>query len=418
VSRTIESIKQSQPYAGGMQLTPDRLVAGGDAMARDTDGRVVFVEGALPGELVEVEIELAKKDFARGHLVEVLERSPLRDSPSCAHRRNGCGGCDWMHLRPEAQLDAKVEIVRESLRRIARLDPVVVDGLVHSGGAVSPFGYRTTIRVVGGPNGSVGYRAANSNDVVEVTSCPIADSKLSRLLAVIEADEGAELTLRTSVATGAVTAIWDKKYRKSIRGVPASVHIGERAWLSERVAGHELRVSAGSFFQSGVQAAELLVAAVKAAAPELAGARHAVDAYGGVGLFAVTAMESAQLVTVIESSKSGCLDAERNLGGRASSVVRADVSGWTPPTGDGSTPSVDVIVADPARPGLAKPGVAALSAAGAAVLVLVSCDPVSLARDVTLLAEAGYVPQRVEVFDLFPNTHHVETVTRFVSTAS
>jgi 23S rRNA (uracil1939-C5)-methyltransferase len=205
-----------------MQLTPDRLVAGGDAMARDADGRVVFVEGALPGELVEVEIEVTKKDFARGRLVEIIERSPMRDAPSCAHRRNGCGGCDWMHLQPEAQLDAKVEIVRESLRRIARLDPGVVDGLVQCGGAVSPFGYRTTIRLVGGPNGSVGYRAAGSNDVVEVTSCPIAESKLSRLIPAIEADDGAELTLRTSLATGAVTAIWDKKYRKSIRGVPST----------------------------------------------------------------------------------------------------------------------------------------------------------------------------------------------------
>jgi 23S rRNA (uracil1939-C5)-methyltransferase len=398
-----------------MQLTPDRLVAGGDAMARDADGRVVFVEGALPGEVVEVEIESAKKDFARGRLVEVVERSPLRDSPSCSHRRNGCGGCDWMHLRPDAQLDAKVEIVRESLRRMARLDPSVVDGLVSSGGAVSPFGYRTTIRVVGGPNGAVGYRAAGSNDVIEVTSCPIAESKLSRLLPVIEADEGAELTLRTSVATGAITAVWDKKYRKSIRGVPSSVHIGERAWLTERVAGRELRVSAGSFFQSGVQAAELLVAAVKASAPELADARHAVDAYGGVALFAATAMESAQHITVVESSKSACLDAEHNLSGRSASVVRADVSGWTPPTGDGPTAPVDVVVADPARPGLGKPGVGALAAAGASVLVLVSCDPVSLARDVTLLAEAGYVPESVQVFDLFPNTHHVETVTRFVS---
>jgi 23S rRNA (uracil1939-C5)-methyltransferase len=167
-----------------------------------------------------------------------------------------------------------------------------------------------------------------------------------------------------------------------------------------------------------VQAAELLVAAVKAAAPELADARHAVDAYGGVGLFAVTAMESAQHVTVVESSKSGCLDAEHNLGGRRSSVVRADVSGWTPPSGDGPMPPVDVVVADPARPGLGKPGVATLAAAGAAVLVLVSCDPVSLARDATLLAGAGYVPEGVRVFDLFPNTHHVETVTRFVSAAS
>jgi 23S rRNA (uracil1939-C5)-methyltransferase len=387
-------------------------------MARDADGRVVFVDGALPGELVEVEIEVTKKDFARGRLVEVVEPSPLRDSPSCSHRGNGCGGCDWMHLQPDAQLVAKVEIVRESLRRIGRLDPDVVDGLVVSGGAVSPFGYRTTIRVVGGPNGAVGYRAANSNDVVEVTSCPIAASKLSRLLSVIEADEGAELTLRTSVATGAITAIWDKKYRKSIRGVPPKVHIGERAWLTEQVAGHELRISAGSFFQSGVQAAELLAASVRAAAPELADAQHAVDAYGGVGLFAVAAMQSVEHVTVIESSKSACLDAEHNLSGRSASVVRADVSGWTPPTGGGPTPPVDVVVADPARPGLAKPGVAALAAAGARVLVLVSCDPVSLARDAVLLATAGYVPERVEVFDLFPNTHHVETVARFVSRAS
>jgi 23S rRNA (uracil1939-C5)-methyltransferase len=418
VSRDREWFKQSRPYAELMQLTPERLVAGGDAMARDADGRVVFVDGALPGEVVEVEIEVTKKDFARGRVVEIVEASPLRDSPSCSHRRNGCGGCDWMHLQPDAQLDAKVDIVRESLRRIGRIDPEVVERLVVRGGAVSPFGYRTTIRVVGGPNGSVGYRAANSNDVIEVTSCPIAASKLSRLLAVIEADEGAELTLRTSVATGAITAIWDKKYRKSIRGVPPNVHIGERAWLTEQVAGYELRVSAGSFFQSGVQAAELLVAAVKAAAPELATARHAVDAYGGVGLFAVAAMESAAHVTVVESSKSACLDAEHNLGGRSASVVRADVSGWTPPAGGGPTPPVDVVVADPARTGLAKPGVAALAAAGAGVLVLVSCDPVSLARDSVLLADAGYVPERVEVFDLFPNTHHVEAVTRFVLRAS
>ncbi len=397
-----------------MQLTPDRLVAGGDAMARDADGRVVFIEGALPGEVVEVEIETSKKDFARGSLVAVVEPSPLRDTPSCSHRRNGCGGCDWMHLQPEAQLDAKVEIVRESLRRVGRLDPAVVDGLVQRGGAVSQFGYRTTIRVVGGPNGAVGYRAQGSNEVVEVTSCPIAESKLSRLLSVIEADEGAELTLRTSVDTRSITAIWDKQYRKSIRGVPSKVHIGERAWLTERVAGHELRVSAGSFFQSGAQAAELLVAAVRAAAPELATARHCVDAYGGVGLFAVAAMDDVEQVTVIESSKSACLDAEHNLAGRTASVVRSDVSGWTAPASDGPTPPVDVIVADPARPGLGKPGVAALAAAGAPILVLVSCDPVSLARDVSLLGPAGYEPEQIVVLDLYPNTHHVETVTRFV----
>lgn len=396
-----------------MQLIPDRLVAGGEAMARDADGRVVFIEGALPGETVEVTIHDAKKDFAKATLVEIIERSPLRDAPSCSHRRAGCGGCDWMHLQPSGQLDAKVGIVAESLRRIGRLDADLVASIVHRGAAVSPFGYRTTVRVVGGADGSVGYREQGSNDVISVSSCPVAESKLSRLLPVIEADPGAELTLRTSVATGAVTAIWDKKFRKAIRGVPPEVHIGERAWLTERVAGVDLRVSAGSFFQSGVQAAELLVAAVAAAAPELATARHAVDAYGGVGLFAATAMAGAEHVTVIESGKSACADAEHNLAARSARIVRAEVTGWTPPPPDGVTPPVDVIVADPARPGLAKPGVAALVAAQAPVLVLVSCDPVSLARDVSLLGAAGYHPERVEVLDLYPNTHHVETVTRF-----
>jgi 23S rRNA (uracil1939-C5)-methyltransferase len=403
-----------------MLLTPDRLVAGGDALARDDEGRVVFIDGALPGEVVEVELETLKKDFARGRIVRIVEKSPLRDAPSCSHRRAGCGGCDWMHLQPAAQFDAKVEIVRESLRRIGRLDADRVESIVEQGSAVSPFGYRTTIRVVGGRDGAVGFREQGTTEVVPITSCPIAESKLSRLLAVIQADEGAELTLRTSVATGAVTAIWDKRFRKAIRGVPSEVHIGERAWLTERIAGQDLRVSAGSFFQSGAQAAELLVAAVTAAAPELATATHAVDAYGGVGLFAATAMAGAKQVTVIESGKSACLDAEHNLADREARVLRAEVTGWTAPagrgpTGSGPIPPVDVILADPARPGLGKPGVAALAAAKAPVFVLVSCDPVSLARDVTLMATAGYTPERVEVLDLFPNTHHVETVTRFVA---
>ena len=240
-----------------------------------------------------------------------------------------------MHFQPDAQLDAKVEIVRESLRRIGRLDPDLVERLVERGGAVSPFGYRTTIRVVGGPNGAVGYRAADSNDVVEVTSCPIAASKLSRLLAEIGADEGAELTLRTSVATGAITAIWDKKYRKSIRGVPSKVHIGERAWLTERIADHDLRVSAGSFFQSGAQAAELLVAAVKAAAPELVDSpsrrrclrrrRPVRRDRDGAG-----------------ATRHGDRVVEVGVSRRASTTSLVapptsfrDVSGWTPPSGDG-----------------------------------------------------------------------------------
>jgi 23S rRNA (uracil1939-C5)-methyltransferase len=232
---------------------------------------------------------------------------------------------------------------------------------------------------------------------------------LSRLLRQNELDPGAEVTLRVSVATGAITAIWSREHHKGIRGLPSSVHIGERGWLSERIAGHDLRVSAGSFFQSGAQGADLLVAAVARAAPELSRADHAVDAYGGVGLFAVTTMAGVRHVTVVESSKSACFDAKQNLDGRSATIVRSEVARWKAP----ADPPIDVVVADPARSGLGKPGVAALTAGRPPVLVLVSCDPVSLARDVTLMVADGYRPESVEVLDLFPNTPHVETVTRF-----
>ncbi len=379
-------------------------------MARDIDGRIVFVRGALPGEDVDVEIESAKKDFARGVAVEIRDPSPDRIEPQCYHRRNGCGGCGWMHIEPDAQLEAKTEIVRESLRRIGRLAPDVVDGLVDMGGAVHPFRYRTTIRVVGTPDGGLGFREEASDRVVPVNSCDVADLALSDLLPALEVAPGVELTLRTSIATGAVTARWAKPKGKPgtglVSGIPDHVHIGDRAFLVEVVDGHDIRVSAGSFFQSGVQAAELLVEAVGRAAPELESARHAVDAYAGAGLFAATAMSGAGRVTLIESSKSSCFDAEHNLAHRDVRVLRRDVGTWA------ADDPVDVIVADPARPGLGKPGVNALVTASPAPIVLVSCDPVSLARDVTLLAAAGYHPERVEVLDLFPQTHHVETVTR------
>lgn len=398
-----------------LTVRPDRLVAGGDAMARDADGRVVFVRGALPGEEVEVSVESEKKDFARGVVAVVLEPSPDRIEPQCYHRRNGCGGCGWMHIEPLAQLEAKAEIVRESLRRIGRLDPDVVDGIVDMGHAVHPFRYRTTIRVVGGPDGGLGFREEASNEVVPINSCEVADLALSDLLPQLSIAPGVEVTLRSSLSSGTVTARWAKPKGKSgtglVSGIPEDVHIGDRAFLTEEVDGVALRVSAGSFFQSGVEAAELLIDAVRRAAPELSTATHAVDAYGGIGLFAATAMADVAKITLIESAKSSCFDAEHNLAGRDVNIVRGEVGNWVAPEGAG----IDIIVADPARPGLGKPGVNALVTAAPAPIVLVSCDPVSLARDTTLLAAAGYHPERVEVLDLFPQTHHVETVTRFTT---
>ena len=386
-------------------LRPDRFATGGEAIAREDSGRIVFVRGALPGETVAVELTTQKKDWARGHALDVLDASPDRVVPPCPSRRAGCGGCGWQHLTIDAQRDARVAIVADALRRTGGLHEPVVE----RGRGVEPTGYRTTVRVAAGVDGVAGFRAEHTHDVVAAPACLVAHPALAAVLPELRLDPDVEPTLRTSVATGELAARWDRAAGE-VRGLPAGTATGSDAVLEEVVAGQRLRVSMGSFFQSGPQAAELLVDAVQRAAPELVGAHLVVDAYAGVGMLAVCATDPLSRVIAIETSRSAVADAERNLGHREARVVRGEVGGWH------ADPEavVDVVLADPARSGLGKPGVAALTRLEAPVIVLVSCDAASLGRDAKLLAHAGYDHERSELVDTFPHTTHIEAVTRFV----
>ena len=372
---------------------------------------MVFVRGALPGELVVVDVRRAKRDVAHAIAVEVLEPSPARIVPPCPYRRAGCGGCGWMHLRPEAQRRARLGIVEESLRRIARMDPAAVGSIVRPGPGAGETGYRTTVRVVGDAARRPAFRAEGSAELVPVGGCVVAHPRLSAVLHDLEVAPGVEVTLRCSATTGETAATWRPLDRELVRGLPADVSVGDDAVVTEQVRGSALRVSMGSFFQSGRRAAELLVDAVERAAVDVADPVHAVDAYGGVGLFAATALRRAGRVTVLESSRRACADARQNLRERIATLVRTDVGRWRAVPGS----DIGLVVADPARAGLGRPGVEAVASAAPAPLVLVSCDPVSLARDAVLLGQHGYRPDSVEVLDLFAQTPHVETVTRFTA---
>jgi 23S rRNA (uracil1939-C5)-methyltransferase len=376
------------------------MAAGGDAIARLADGRVVFLEGALPGETVRVAIQTAKKDFAKGSVAEVIEASEARVSPPCPELANGCGGCGWQHIEPEAQLRLKAGIVADALRRTARLP----GAQVLLGGSVGPWGYRTTMRLAVGEHGRVGLRAASSHRVVPLAACPVAHPLLSGILADVRVAGTDEVTLRVSVATGECTA-WSPDRSMVIAGLPPVAQIGDHAALHETVGGVSLRVSAASFFQSGPAAAELLVRTVREqcgdALTNLSG--PLLDAYGGIGLFSATL--GAEQSILVESSASSCADAVLNLRGQ-SVVHRSRFEEWAPRP-------VDLVVVDPARAGLGAEAARVLAATDAARVVLVSCDPVSLARDATLLAAHGYVHAGSTVLDLFPHTPHVEVVTRF-----
>ncbi len=376
----------------------EKMAAGGDAIARMADGRVAFVRGALPGESVAVHVVQSKKDFVRAEVVDVLEPSLDRTQPPCAAHARGCGGCSWQHVSPHAQLALKTAIVIEALQRTGKL----IDPVVHVGAAVEPWAYRTTLRLAAGANGRLGLRSRSSHDVVALDACPVSHPRLDELLDVVRVTGEGEVSMRVGAATGE-RSVWTVDDGLTLSGLPDDVAVGPDAVVHEVVAGARLQVSAASFFQSGPAAAELLVTSVRAASGELADGR-VVDVYGGVGLFASTVTSAA--VTVVEGSESACTDAAVNLSGRQATIVHSAVERWQPTR-------ADLVIADPSRSGLGRGAVTVLAGTEANRIVLVSCDPVSLARDAGLLRECGYEHVDSTVYDLFPNTHHVEVVTAF-----
>jgi 23S rRNA (uracil1939-C5)-methyltransferase len=389
-----------------VQLRIERVVAGGDALAHGPDGRVVFVPGALPGELVSAQLVSSKRDFARAALLDVVEPSASRVGPPCRELARGCGGCDWQHIDPAAQLALKVEIVRDALRRTAKLP----DAPVRAGRSVPAWAYRTSMRLALDTDGHVALRAARSNDAVPVEECLVAHPALAELLQSLRIAGADEVSLRVGVASGLRSAWWVPDDAVA-SGVGPDVGTGPGAWITERIAGRDLRVSAASFFQSGPHAAELLVDVVReVAGDDLDAASSVVDAYGGVGLFASCAVPAGARTVLVEGSPWACADARANLADRSAEVVESAMEEWTPTT-------ADVVVADPSRRGLGAAAVDRLAATNAATIVLVSCDPVALARDATLLAPR-YELASATVVDLFPQTHHVEVVSRFERRAS
>jgi len=388
-------------------LEPTAMAAGGAALAREPDGRVVFVEGALPGERVRARITDSRKDFARAVAVEILEASPDRVAPPCAALAAGCGGCTWQHVSAAGQRRLKAEIVTDALRRIAKLpEPPAPEPAPLSGPAL-----RTTARLAVSPAGRAGHRPHAGTGAVETDACLAAHPLLEELIVAGRYPGAGEVMLRVSVATGERLVLVDRAADHV--EVPEGVGVfqeGDRrpANVSEDVAGRRLRVSAGSFFQPGPVVAEGLVAAVDAAIGDALGEGGVlVDLYAGVGLFASTiGARRAATVVAVESDPSAVADARVNLAGLDAEVVASEVGRWRPrPAG--------VVVADPSRSGLGRPGAGAVAATGAARVVLVSCDPASLARDAVLLAGAGYRLTSVALVDAFPHTFHVETVSRF-----
>jgi 23S rRNA (uracil1939-C5)-methyltransferase len=407
-----------------LDLDVERVVAGGEGLARRIDEPVVFVRGALPGERVRARLVDQRKGWARAELVEVLTASPDRIDPPCAWVAAGCGGCDLQHVDPAAQPALKAATVVDGLRRLGHLE----DPVVTTGPSLAPEGFRTTVRAAVRA-GEAGFRRHHSHDVVVPGSCLVAHPMVEHLLVDGFFGAAREVTIRVGAATGEALVLASPTAEGVVlpEGSETVAVVGRdqlsgghRAWIHEEVSGRLWRISAQSFFQTRPDGAAALVEAVLGAAgSELAGAR-VVDAYSGVGLLAGSLFgppddprpDAPASLVAVERSTSAVADARVNLAdlmgqGGPVRVVRSDMDGWR-------ASRADLVVADPARAGLGRRAVEVIAKTGAAVVVLVSCDAASLGRDAALLAGAGYRFEAAQVIDLFPQSHHVEVVSRFV----
>lgn len=374
-------------------------------MARAEDGRIVFVEGALPGETVQVEIVRVDKRWSRGRVIRVIEPSPERVPVPCTHQGEGCGGCDLLHVAPGAQLRMKASMVVDQLVRAE------VDAPDPARRSLDDDEGRTTVRAAV-TDGRAGYRRRGSHEIVVPEVCDAVDPAAEQLLVDGRFGDADEVVIRVGNRTGDRLVLVEG----STFGVevPDDVLVvgadelakGKRAWIHEEAAGRRWRVSARSFFQNRPAGVDALVDEVREMVDELGGDGPLVDAYAGVGIFAGTIGVGRQ-VHAIERGKDSVADARVNLDGVDAKIIRSSVERWRP------SPAA-VVVADPAREGLGRGGVESLLRSEPDLFVLVSCDPSAFAHDAKRLIDAGMTLDRFTVVDLFPGTSHVETVGAFV----
>ncbi|MFN8489774.1 MAG: 23S rRNA (uracil(1939)-C(5))-methyltransferase RlmD [Caldilineaceae bacterium] len=357
------------------------MAPGGEAIGRH-EGLVVFVPFGLPGEQVEVEITEQKRNFMRGRIVHVLQAASARVQPLCKYF-GVCGGCEWQQVAYAAQVQFKTKIVCEQLTRIGKLNAPNVLPCIPSPTA---YGYRNHARLARSTQGKPGYRASGSHDVIEVDDCPILEEAVNVQLRQIAGQEvklaSAELDLSTTSPT---------------------IQVGDFTY----------QVSPDAFFQVNTQVASLLVMEVLRAL-SLGGKERVLDLYCGVGLFTLPMAVQAKTVIGVEANPIATEDARRNAAAFPQVKIITDTVENALKRREIRQQRWDAVVVDPPRAGVERKALASIVALHPPKLVYVSCDPATLARDAKVLCDSGYVLQVAQPLDMFPQTHHVETVVVFL----
>ena len=422
----------------------EKLVHGGKGLAHD-GSLAIFVEGVLPGESARIQLGRVRKGYAEGRLLDIVTPSSDRMTAPCAVYGR-CGGCQLQHASATAQLELKRNILTETLARLGGLTDLIVPPLVAS---PDRYGYRSRARLAvvrpkQGP-ASLAYFEGGSHRPVPISTCPLLATRLNEAVAHLNqalADSGAmaellqEVRLGFSAATGEVVLqyeaerctlgqaeAWFKRVRTGCVWVKGQVMVSgrgaqQRRWMDgetmlvEQVGGLRLRCSDRSFTQANWKLNEVLVEAVTSWALEEAETAplRVLELYAGIGNFGLPIARAGALVTLAEGNSAALADARYNArvnhigrcrfrSGPAEAILAACAPG-----------EYDLVLLDPPRTGLSKEALTGLVGLKPFRVLYLSCDPPTLARDLRAMGEAEYRVTRLQGYDMFPQTMHIETL--------
>ncbi len=430
-----------------MRTTITGMAYGPNAVGRADDGKVVFVAGAAPGDVVDVKVTRETKGFREAVVEHIVEASPLRTQPACPFS-GVCGGCPWMHLSYEAQLEAKRANVVNQLSRIGGVSRERAEELVAPCvGSKRQLGYRNKLELAAGRDDRglfmLGFHEQGGTLAAAPKTCLLgakgiekAPGALRGALSYLQGKDDLgifRVGIRRSVRTRETEiALWTAPSgfpRKMAADTLASalkctsivrvmadpgkarkvkkveVLYGRGNW-GETLLENDYRVSAPSFFQVNTAQAEKMIELVIDGL-EVGPDSVVADLYCGAGTFTLPLAQRADFVYAVESAASSVRDLRRNMEGIDGEieVIGGDSARELPTLGD-----LDALVVDPPRAGLGKGVPESIAASGAKRVAYVSCDPATWARDIARFAQVGYELVRATPVDLFPQTFHIETV--------
>ncbi|MCI0843087.1 MAG: class I SAM-dependent RNA methyltransferase [Chloroflexi bacterium] len=383
------------------ELTLGALALDGSATA-EYEGRKVFVDYGMPGERVVAEIDIERPHALFGRVVEVLKAAPGRVEAPCEYFGE-CGGCQWQHVAYDRQLEFKRDLVVEQLREIGGFEKPVVSPTV---GAENPWGYRNHVRFTAKSRGEIGFVRRGTHRFLRIDRCLIADDWVNDAIPLIQGRAGGlhQVAIRRGMKTGELLV------HPNLDHLGTAIPSGQK-YYHEEILGHRFRISGASFFQTNTEQAERLICLVRDKL-RLQPRETLVDAYAGVGTFAVVLAESVKRVIAIEESSAAVDDAAVNIEGLSNIQYYMgkveDVLG-------GIDEKMDALILDPPRIGVQPAAIEAVLRRAPGRIAYVSCDPSTLARDLRLLVDGLVDGSRYDLIDvtpvdMFPQTHHVECV--------